>query len=241
MKIFALVLCCISFSALADPPAIVYRAVIESPTVVKQTGGFLPRAADGTRPNQPPPNISLFNHTNGAATGLARIDSGYVSTTTLLSRARMWVSDHFRGEGYVYYIQPTGNFIDVNGTLRIYSPHQDELEYASLGMIRWNQVIGWQRVISSELQPYERNRDYNASLYSQSHAGEAQPQLAGFPPEHIAWTMEPWRSFAHCSGSRRDVTEQCVPDENSQNFGEDYFYKINSRFLIMKLLDLLFY
>lgn len=241
MKLIAFVLCLFCFAVFADPPKVVYRAVLEAPADVKATGGFLPRGADGTRPNQPPPNISLFSHTNGAATGLARHDSGYVATTVSRGVAINWVSDHLNGRGWIYHIQPTGNFIDVNGTLRNFSPHPFELEYASLGMIRWNQITGWQEVRYGQVGEFVRNRDFNSRLYSQSHVGGIEPQLAGFPPGHEAWEIEPWRNFAHCSSSslirRSSDSIKCQPDQKAQDFGINYFYRVNPDLFIDSLSD----
>ncbi|MBE3211146.1 heat-labile enterotoxin subunit alpha [Enterobacter cloacae complex sp. P32C] len=235
MKLFLLIITIhfVSFSTFAETPKVVYRSVLESPDDIRRTGGFLPRGADGTRPFQPPPNISLFNHTNGSQTGLARFDSGYVSTTTSLNLAHLWVNQNLGGIGYIYHIHPTGNFIDVNATLRQFSPHSGELEYAALGTIRWNQIIGWQRVHYGVIEDFVRNRDYNENLYAHAHAGEEQPQLAGFPYGHVAWTLEPWRNFAHCSNTLFNSTEQCEPVERSEVLGSAYFIKTQAKALFL--------
>lgn len=243
MNKLIVILCCVCFSVFADPPKIVYRAVLEEPSVVKQTGGFLARGMDATRPNHPPPDISLFNHAQGSATGLARYDSGYVSTTTSETLAHFWINQNLGGVGYIYHIAPTGNFIDVNGTLRNFSPHPNEAEYAALGMIRWDQIIGWRRVHFGVLESFVQNNDYNANLFSHSLAGDVEPQLAGFPLEHEAWAIEPWRSFTNCSNFRASpsITEECVPNETPQTFGELYFYRVNALLEFTKILELPIY
>lgn len=220
MKIFSLVLCFICFSALADPPEIVYRAAMESPEYIKADGGMLPRGMDGTRPNQPPPNINLWDHTRGAETGMSRHDSGYVGTTTSRGFAISWVNDRLNHNGYVYHIRATPNFIDVNGTLRNYSPHAEELELAALGVIHWNQIIGWERVRGGEVGPFVRNPDYRGVIYSNLVSAGAQPQLAGFPAGHPAWTSQPWLAFANC-----ELRSSCFPKESSQQFGVEWFKK----------------
>lgn len=206
-----------------DLPEVVYRAVMDTPEIVKRMDGFSPRGSDGTRPNQPPADISLFNHVQGAATGLARHDSGYVSTTTSLNLAHHWVNQMLTGNGYIYFIRPTGNFVDVNGTLRQYSPHSDEFEYASLGVIRWNQIMGWRRVNFGRMGAFVPNRNYSRRIYSLARAGGIEPQLAGFPMDHRAWEQEPWRNFASCSSPRQNDREKCIPTFDSQEAGEYYF------------------
>ena len=60
MKILALILpVFFSFSSYANEVHRVYRADMGRPEAVKADHGFLPRGMDGSRPNQPPPNINL--------------------------------------------------------------------------------------------------------------------------------------------------------------------------------------
>ncbi|TKK12433.1 heat-labile enterotoxin subunit alpha [Enterobacter cancerogenus] len=199
MRLFILTLATvITGAAHANGVEKVYRAAIESPQEIKRAGGFFPRGMDGSRPNQPPPNINLWNHTHGAGTGMARHDSGYVSTTTSRGFAISWVSDHLNHNGYVYHIRTTPNFIDVNLTLRNYSPHAEELEQAALGIIHWNQVIGWERVRGTDVSEFVANPDYRGGLYRSMTGSGAQFQLAGFPVGHAAWNIEPWRDSTNC-------------------------------------------
>ncbi|MFJ7142227.1 enterotoxin A family protein [Pseudomonas protegens] len=226
----------VSFCSLADNLPNVYRAVglLDTPAATKKAGGFFPKGMDGSRPNQPPPNINLWNHTNGAETGLARYDSGYVATTTLRTTALDWLGTHLGNNGYIYHIRPTPNFIDVNNTLRRYSPHPAEHEAASLGMIHWDQVVGWERVEYGRVHPFESNRDYNAQRYGGIVQGipNVQPQLAGFPAGHVAWQQEPWVAFANCASTSSSAyalsaSSSCSPKESSESYGEDFFYKQN--------------
>ena len=213
------------FTYADDNIKLVYRAAMESPEDVKAMRGFLPRGMDGNRPNQPPPDISLWNHTQGSPTGTARHGSGYVSTTTSRGFAIYWVNERLNHNAYVYHIHPTPNFIDVNGTLRNYSPHPDELEYAALGRIHWNQIIGWERVRGGVVEEFVRNPDYSRGLYSTLHTLGAQPHLAGFPDGHPAWADEPWLAFAHCH--KRSSAISCSPNETAQQYGNDWFQYSN--------------
>lgn len=209
---------------------------MESPDVVKRDNGFLPKGSDGSRPNQPPPDISLFNHASGSGTGLARYDSGYVSTTTSLTLAHYWVNNNLSGVGYIYHIQPTANMIDVNRSLGQYSPHPDEQEYASLGTIHWGQIIGWQEVSYGVLQSFQRNPDYQRQLYRYSHAAGSVPGLAGFPPDHLAWALHPWVEYTNCENTIVLEKNMCTPVDNADIAGQKYFYKENGKLLFISLI-----
>lgn len=215
----------ISRAAPLKPPLTVYRAVMEPPDVVKKTGGFIPRGADGSRPNQPPVDISLYNHATGSSTGLANVRSGYVATTTSLPTAHLWVNQNLSGSGYIYFIQPTGNMIDLNASLGIYSPHPGEMEYAALGIIHWTQVRGWRQVFFGRMLPYVPNPDYNDRLYTFSHAGEGHPELAGFPANHPAWSSLPWSAFAICDENVAAEDRKCFPKMTSERVGVYHFFR----------------
>lgn len=200
----------------------VYRAAMDSPESVKRAGGFHPRGMDGSRPNQPPPNINLWDHVRGANTGMSRHDSGYVATTTSRGLAQRWVNDHLNHNGYIYHIRATPNFIDVNETLRQYSIYAQELENAALGTIRWNQIIGWERVRGGQVGAFTPNPDYNGRLYRNLTSSGAQPQLAGFPAGHPAWGLQPWIAFAHCE-IRSETRSSCHPNQTAQTYGKKMF------------------
>ncbi|WP_052044823.1 enterotoxin A family protein [Candidatus Arsenophonus nilaparvatae] len=225
MKGYCILLCLLVFShcSLADNSEKVYRAAMESPEDVKRAGGFYPRGMDGTRPNQPPPNINLWDHVHGADTGMARHDSGYVSSTTARGFAINWVNDHLNHNGYVYHIRATPNFIDVNGTLRNYSPHAEELETAALGIIYWSQIIGWERVRGGVVGAFIANPDYRERLYSNLASSGPQPQLAGFPDGHPAWGIQPWFPFANCELKTAPMSS-CYPKKTAQGYGEAMFW-----------------
>ncbi|MCC4622678.1 enterotoxin A family protein [Xanthomonas cassavae CFBP 4642] len=234
----------LSIPALSSPPTvlpvILYRADMLTPDVVKQQGGFLARGMDGTRPNQPIADISLYNHAVGSATGLANHSSGYVSTTTSLRFAHMWINSAHAGAGYIYHVIPTGNFIGVNESLLGYSPHSEEHEYAALGMIRWSQVVGWQQVSFGVLGDFVPNRDYAARLYSGSRAAGAEYQLAGFPPDHAAWRRLPWSEFNSCDTPLRSPrsTQQdvCASTDIGPYVAAQYF-ATSDRLTVVFLLN----
>lgn len=208
------------FTSVAAPPGLVFRAVQDAPEMVKSRGGFTADGADGLRPDQPPPDISLFDHVRGDSTGFASYNSGYVSTTVNSQSAYKWIINHYNRRGYIYYIKPSGNFININLTLRQFTPY-DTKEYAVLGMIRWQQIIGWRQVVDGYMQSFRRNPDYNKALFKRESIGGGEPQLAGFPQQHEAWSLDPWRKFATCT-QHQDV-EVCVPAHTAQEQGEKFY------------------
>lgn len=208
---------------------VVYRADMTSPDDARLAGGLLSRGMDGSRPNQPAPDTSLYNHANGIGAGTSHNSSGYVGTSETLGFARQWVNDHLNHNGYVYYIASSANFISVNGVLRNYSPHQWENEYAALGMIQFNQILGWRRS-TSEIGPFIHNPAYNPTLYNRpTHPAQVNGledpifRLAGFPADSPAWGERPWVNFATC-----EHRSSCSPKENSQHVAEDYLNKYSN-------------
>ena len=210
------------------PPTIVYRADLLPPDELKLQKKFFPRGMGGTREIEPPLNTSLYNHVQGAVTGTSRYDSGFVSTTTDMNFARQFVQTTLGGSGYIYAIHVTPNFIDAAGTLGQFYTHSEEREYAALGPIYYEQVLGWTEVIGGVEQPLVGNRDYDITRFGQYTDGGIQPQLAGFPPNHRAWGLEPWRPFANChqaDSRKRSPHEECIPKESSPDFASDYVGK----------------
>ena len=187
-------------TAYALPP-IVYRAAsqLDRPQAIKAAGGFLPRGADGSRPRQPPPNISLLNHVTGLPGGMSRYDSGYVATTQSISAAMAFIGENLRNYGYIYHIRPSMSFYDVNGILREYSPHRTEQEFAALGTIHWDQVIGWEEIRAGRTHGYVQNPDYRPHRYPYlPNITGIDYELAGFPADHPAWQRAPWRQLNFC-------------------------------------------
>ncbi|ENN89931.1 CtxA-like, cholera toxin A subunit [Bartonella bovis] len=207
-----------SCSAFADNIKTVYRSTKSEPKDVKIAGGFYPRCLDESWINEPPPNIDLWDHVlTMFPTGLG---NGYVSTTISQEFAMEWIDLNLNKNGYVYHIKPTPNFVDVNESLGEYSPYAIEEEVSALGVIRWNQIIGWQKVRDGKADRFIPNPDYNERLYGGFSSSGAQPQLASFPIDHVAWTEHPWIEFANCTS-----IASCSPIKSAQEFGEEFFWK----------------
>lgn len=103
----------------------------------------------------------------------------------------------------------------MSKSLGSYDKGATDQEFAALGGVRWEQVLGWQKVpvlfdvsmIKSAKQEIEEgfhpsmmipNPDYNHALDG-CVANGAAPQLADFPKDHAAWERLPWIKFKHRS------------------------------------------
>ncbi|WP_102830597.1 enterotoxin A family protein [Bartonella bovis] len=217
--VFSFLIFIFSFSVLAnDLNNLVYRADKRNPETVKNAKGFYPRGVNGSQPFAPPSDINLWEHVIDINLWehVEGVRGGYISTTTSQDVAIRW--NH---NGYVYHIRTTPNFIDVNATLREYSPFPEQFELAALGGVRWEQVVGWEVVINGNIVgEFIPNPDYNDRLYGNFAPSGAQPQLAGFPDDHKAWNYEPWVAFASC-----ELKSACSPNKSAQEFGTDWFWQ----------------
>lgn len=212
----------INYAMADDTPEKVYRGVgqIEDPASVKRAGGFYSTGISLSTGNNPPINISLYNHVRGQESGASNINSGYVSTSSSFSAVNRWVTDFLMGRGWIYHIRPTPNFIGVNQVLGSYSPYPIEYEYSALGVIHWRQVIGWQRVACGVPEPFIPNPDFSPELFPEPRVSVNQFQLAGFPDNHPAWGRAPWLEFAEC-----ELRSSCSPKKSAQKYGEEFYEK----------------
>src|SRR6202012_3794415 len=88
-------------------------------------------------------NVSLDQHDFDVASKPYLIDSaGYLGTfsneRTAIARLRGDVSD-----GYIYYVAPTPNMLDVNASLGSRSRVPEHFEIAAMGRIGYTQIRGW--------------------------------------------------------------------------------------------------
>ncbi|MGJ8523549.1 hypothetical protein R84981_002252 [Carnimonas sp. R-84981] len=240
MRLFTIaVMLCItaltSLSTIASPPEVVYRADNAPPDVIEAQGGFRPRAFnEPLSPIARSPSFSLYRHQMGGI--LARDTTAYVSTTRSMRFAHSWLMRD-DGNGYIYHIRPTGNFVDLNASLGEFSmlPHQQE--FAALGWIYWGQVRGWQQVTNGVLGTFVANPNYNARFNDPAVAGGSVPELAGFPPSHAAWRVPPWSELASCVTFTRPTREtddiRCTPKVPIEESAERYFDTHDFRHLMM--------
>lgn len=196
----------------------VWRTDGRSPAQLRAASGFQTKGwTNGYRED-----VSLFRHCKGAKNGASMDNDGFVSTTWKHSVAEGWVLDHHHGSAYVYKIATDEGLIDVQATLKQWSPFPHELEFAAIHQIPWKQIQGWYKYTSNGKggtyqSAYEYNKEFSqadcklpsfylttertkGSYYADGNRphGGAQFPLAGFPGNHPAWGQLPWARYAHC-------------------------------------------
>jgi hypothetical protein len=122
----------------------VWRTDARSPAAIRGARGFTTKAHF----NNLVEDLSLFRHCLGGNDGASVDNDGFVSTTWKYSVAQGWVTKHHRGNAYIYKIATDESLIDVQATLKHYSPFPHELEFAAIDKIPWEQVQGWHKYTS---------------------------------------------------------------------------------------------
>lgn len=180
-----------------------YRGDSRSPTQLRDAGGFLP-----SKSNANDDGYGIFQHTH-----LPRMKDStqYVFTSKEMGIAAVYAVSQPGNDGsmpsWIYLIRPTPNFINARKTLGSYAVDFSHHEFAALGGIRFEQVLGWVEIDVSPYLEYQLktmpsafgelkeqilsaeftlNADYNPKL-DDSIASDVVPQLTGFPPSHQAW------------------------------------------------------
>ncbi|KAF6823945.1 cholera a subunit [Colletotrichum musicola] len=207
-----------------------YRADSRPYSTIQASKGFLPKGQSTF--GVATPDTSLWNHVNGASNGFSKDEDGYVSTTTDINLARTWVRQFLGGNGFIYRIHSAPNMIDCQATLGKYNPYPQEKEFAALGGIKDNQIIGWIPVRNNVAAAEQKNPFYQANIYGNMGTGGAQPKLAAFPPGHAAWREAPWSQFSSCPRrSARDFfieKRQCGPAKSNQAFAAEHLDYVDS-------------
>ncbi|KAF9875059.1 cholera a subunit [Colletotrichum karsti] len=200
-----------------------YRADSRPYTTIQASKGFLPKGQSTF--GVATPDTSLWNHVNGASNGFSKDEDGYVSTTSDPALAERWVTQFLNGNGYIYRIHSAPNMIDCPGTLGKYNPYPEEAEFAALGGIKDNQIIGWTPVRNGVKGKEELNPFYSKAIYGNMGTGGIQPKLAAFPAGHPAWKEAPWAEFSSCSKRRaRDLfrRQSCGGLKSNQEYAAEY-------------------
>ncbi|KXH31960.1 cholera enterotoxin subunit A2 [Colletotrichum simmondsii] len=203
-----------------------YRADSRNYATIQASKGFLPKGQSTF--GVAAPDTSLWNHVKGAPSGASKDEDGYVSTTSDPKLAESWVSRFLGGNGFIYRIHSAPNMIDCQATLQKYNPYPEEAEFAALGGIKDNQIIGWTPVRGGVKGKEELNPFYSRNIYSNMGTGGAQYKLAAFPPNHQAWGEAPWSQFASCTRRRsaRDLFQiekrACSASKSNVDYAKEY-------------------
>ncbi|KAH6643540.1 hypothetical protein C7974DRAFT_419162 [Boeremia exigua] len=194
-----------------------FRADRRGPDVIKKEKGFETMA----KTNKLPENISLWDHckVKGAEAKFGNLkDDGYVSTSSDFGVCLKWVTDYIEDPAgaTIYKIASDRNLIGCHDTLKQYNPLPDEQEYAAIGGIPWEQVMGWYNQFTLRGKTitdavFTPNPTFVAAKYNEipegsdpSNGGEHY-RLAGWPKGDKRWKEAPWNTA---------VDPVCGVDEN---------------------------
>lgn len=190
-----------------DHPFALFRPSQTSPDELRKQQGF--SVADTQLRN-----VSLDLHDAIMAGNPAATDGGgYVGTFTARDQAQARIDATDKKEGYIYYVAPSPNMVDVPGSLgseHALDPHNGEV--AAMGHIDYTQIRGWQKYGNGKLEQYVANPDYRYDIYDQTRTAGKQPQLASFSPDNPAWADADHRPFV--TPFQQDGKTLYRPNEN---------------------------
>ncbi|MFC0397659.1 enterotoxin A family protein [Paraburkholderia rhizosphaerae] len=177
-----------AMSPMVLKPDGLFRPSTVSPAQLKAQGGF-----DSER--TPVSDINLSVHNMDVASNPHLIDSaGYLGTfreeKTALSRLPEQSAD-----GYIYFVAPTPNMVDVMGSLGYQAHAPWNGEVAAMGWIDYPQIRGWRVVKNGVAGEYVSNPDYRWDVYDQTRIAGAQPQLARLPVNDGIWREDGYRAY----------------------------------------------
>ncbi|PFH60437.1 putative enterotoxin [Ophiocordyceps unilateralis] len=200
-----------------SPTKILWRGELtRTPQDVQRAGGLyaegLEKIAHSGRLSggQLARGCSLFSHAYRRSAGFSQ----YISTSSdpfaalFLETLERNITEHLDDSPvHLYQIHIDRTMFELNSSLGIHNAHPAEPEWVAVGMIPWDQVMGWYEVTLNTLStvfdtgmtikknaPFNVNPKYNGAVYNSQEGGDPQPQLAAFPADSPAWKFEPWRS-----------------------------------------------
>jgi hypothetical protein len=201
-------------------PAGLFRPSTVSPASLRRHGGF---DCEHTKLG----NIDLSLHNFDVAANPRLIDSaGYLGTFRSEQTAMSRMPDK-SGNGYIYFIAPTPNMIDVNGTLGSRGRAPETNEVAAMGWIDYPQIRGWRVVKNGVPGKFVRNPDYRWDVYDQTLTAGAQLKLSRFPIENDVWREARYNAYVTehgVSNRHREFNEP--PDVSTARFYDNAWQKV---------------
>lgn len=203
-------------------PFALYRPSDVAPNALKKQGGF---SAEGTRLR----DINLDLHDFDVAANPAGTDSaGYLgafrSPDVAIGRLPAGPADasgNNATNGYIYFVAPSPNMVDVNASLGSHARAPQTQEVAAMGRIDYTQIRGWRQVVNGKPGAYIANPDYRWDIYDQTRTAGAQPQLSHFPATDPAWADGIHRPFVNVN--HRDGRTTYTPGQNPDLVNAEFY------------------
>lgn len=189
--------------------------LFRTPAEVKAAGGIFARGFtksmhDGLDLADLKMGSSLYHHVRGVSANNPdyKALTQYVSTAADPHTAVLYAwSRDAENPGYLYQIAADSRIVDVGASLGRYYPYPAQKEFAAIGYIAWDQIMGHYEIgpgfdpkaldklkTGQLLDGFKSNPDFDPQYSARRHSG-SQPQLAGFPAQSPAWSEEPWKGF----------------------------------------------
>ncbi|GAB7523403.1 enterotoxin A family protein [Paraburkholderia sp. 2C] len=169
-------------------PFALYRPSTLTPEELARRGGF---EADRTLLR----NVSLDMHNFDVASHLHLTDSaGYLATFREQGTASARLPAGAT-QGFIYFVAPTPNMVDVNGSLGTDTRKPESKEVAAMGRIDYTQIRGWRPVKNGTAGAFVRNPAYRWDVYNQTRTAGAQPLLSRIPLASDAWRKPIYNAF----------------------------------------------
>jgi hypothetical protein len=169
-------------------PKGLFRPSTLTPQQLKEHGGF-----DCERTNVSDVNLALHER-DVASNSRLNDSSGYLATFRD-ERTALRRMPGESGNGYIYYVAPTPNMVDVAGSLGTHAKQPSNGEVAAMGWIDYPQIRGWRVIEHGKPGKYFPNPDYRWDVYDQTRTAGAQLSLSRFPIDSSAWREAGYKAF----------------------------------------------
>jgi hypothetical protein len=202
-------------------PYAFYRPSNVTPEQMKQANGF---NLQDTRMQ----NVNLNLHNFQLAAGPGAVDgAGYLGTFRDRLSATGRLSAGEQKSGYVYYVAPSPNMVDVDASLGKGNRLSGGGEVAAMGRIENAQVRGWRKFENGELGAYVANPDYRSDIFDHTRTAGAQPQLAHFSANDPMWAGDDHKAFVSEINSGGKL--RYVPKENPVMASAEFYQRARDK------------
>jgi hypothetical protein len=204
------------FSPTLNPDGL-FRPSTMSPAELKAHGGF-----DSERTQVSDINLSI--HNLDVASHPRLVDSaGYLGTF----RKEKTALERLPGDaanGYIYFVAPTPNMVDVAGSLGHEAHAPEDGEVAAMGWIDYPQIRGWREIRSGVPGKYVANPDYRWDVYDQTRMAGSQPRLSRLPIDNDIWREAGFNAWVSPAGKAYGKEKEALKFNEDPNLTHVLFY-----------------